>query len=75
MDDQSMPNFVQTAREQLGLSRKKFANQLGVSQMTIWRWEKTGHDIKQRDKYAIAMLVERYNKLALTADDELSETE
>lgn len=35
-------DMIKTKRKELGLTQSAFANRVGVSWITVWRWEK-GH--------------------------------
>jgi DNA-binding transcriptional regulator YiaG len=53
------PEFVRTARKQLGLTQVAFGERLGISKRTVIRWEMGDVPLKRRDRVAITQLVER----------------
>ena len=49
-----MRNTIQLLREQRGLDRKAFADAIGVTRVTVWRWETNVTDIPYDTLKAIA---------------------
>jgi transcriptional regulator with XRE-family HTH domain len=47
---------IEIARTRLGLSRDEFAAQLGVTMVTVWRWERDGREPRRQMKTRIAEL-------------------
>jgi DNA-binding transcriptional regulator YiaG len=56
------PDMVKEARETLGLTHKVFAEKIGVSRRTVYRWERGQSKPRPGDAMLIGKLVGRHEE-------------
>ena len=54
--------LVRFARRRLGLSQRAFAAKIGVSYVTVSRWETKGHRLREPVRLAILRLLDEHKQ-------------